>query len=373
LLRFISDLFRNRRPVLKAGQSALVFRNADVLDALNRDEALTIKEVNAARMDRISGPFVLGMDRSPQFDREDAAIMGVIKPGDLERIGRIVREAAEELIGAAWGLGRIDVAQEYSYPIAARVVEQYFGTPGPSEGVLIQWMHSLFWDVFQNRNNQQLVRRAADVSALELRNYLVELIPSRRGSKADDLLSRLVQSTGLDDEAVRRNITGIIVGAIDTTVTAVVSVMDELLKQPKAMELARAAAMANDIDRLRLCCFEALRYQPQTPALLRRSHSAVTLCSGKVIPGNSNVVLLTISAMFDPEAFPNPDVFRDDRPLDRYLHFGHGMHTCYGRHFNAVQIPEQVGCLLRAGAVRRESRVGFSGPFPDRLVVGFGR
>jgi cytochrome P450 len=80
--------------------------------------------------------------------------------------------------------------------------------------------------------------------------------------------------------------------------------------------------------------------------------------------------------MFDPRAFPEPGRFLANRPLDRYLHFSHGMHTCYGLLINGIQLPELVGAIVRLPHLRRASgrfrKMIYEGPFTDRLVVEFG-
>jgi cytochrome P450 len=377
LLRAAFALLRRLRPVWKFGATAIVTRYADVVEILNRDLDFTIAEINAANMDRISGPFILGMDRSAEYDREAAAIRAVVKPGDLDRIRQIVRTTARALIDAARPNGRIDVCGNYCRIVAAQVVSEYLGVPGPTGHILMQWMRSLFWDVFENRGNDALVNRAGANSAAELRAYLIALIAQRkRDPSGDDLLTRLIRAQTLDDDGVRRNITGIVVGAIDTTVTAAAQAFDELLRNPAALHRASSAAKAGDAVLLESCCYEALRFNPQTPALLRRSHSETVLSSGARIPANVDVLPLTLSAMFDAQAFPDPGRFLPGRAIDRYLHFGHGMHICYGRLINGVQIPELIGALLLEPNLRRASgrfrHVMYEGPFPDRLVVEFG-
>jgi cytochrome P450/glutathione S-transferase len=365
-LRALSHLLR-LKPVLRIGKTTVISDYAAVVSSLDDGEKYTIAQINAARMDRISGPFILGMDRSAQYDRENAAIRSVVKATDLDWVRRIVNHAAESLISSAGPMGRLDLAGSYARVSGARVVAEYFGVPGPSEHVLMQWMRSLFWDVFLNRKDVPAVREAAEQSAAELRAYLTELIVERtaQGAPGDDILSRLIRARTLDRDGIRRNITGIVVGAIDTTVTAVTNAFAVLLAKPEALSETRKAAEANDEAALRQCVYEALRFNPQTPALLRHERA----------DGNTTL-LLTISAMFDPKAFPKPGRFVTSRPLDKYLHFGHGLHTCYGRMINGVQLPALVGAIVRLPNIRRASGrfrpLLYEGPFPDRLVVEFG-
>jgi cytochrome P450/glutathione S-transferase len=366
VLRLASYLLR-LKPVLRIGKTTVISTYAAVANALDDDEKYTIAEINAARMDRISGPFILGMDRSAQYDRENAAIRSIVKAGDLDWVRRIVNGTADSLIGAAVETGRLDLAGSYARVSGARVVAEYFGVPGPSEQVLMRWMRSLFWDVFLNRTDAPAVRSAADRSAAELRAYLTALIVDRaaRGAPGDDILSRLIRAGTLDPDGIRRNITGIVVGAIDTTVTAAANAFAVLLDKPEALAETRKAAEANDEAALRQCVYEALRFSPQTSALLRHEQA-----SGNI------ALLLTISAMFDPKAFPEPRRFVATRPLDKYLHFAHGMHTCYGLMINGVQLPALVGAIVRLPNIRRASGrfhpLLYEGPFPDRLVAEFG-
>jgi cytochrome P450 len=318
-------------------------------------------------MDRICGPFILGMDRGAQYERENAAIHSILKPTDLEWVRRIASGTAQAMVEAARPYRRLDVSGNLARVSAARVVAEYFGVPGPTEHILMQWLRTLFWDVFLNRKNEAPVRRAADYAAAELRDYLSGLIAQRAkdGAPGDDILSRLVRAGELDPDGIRRNITGIIVGAIDTTVTAAANAIGVLLAKPDALRLTRLAAESGDPVALRQCVYEAMRFNPQTPALLRHSKA-----------DGSTVLILTISAMFDPSAYPEPDRFRADRPLDRYLHFGYGMHTCYGAMINGAQLPELVRSIVGLPNLRRGSgrfrKTMYEGPFPDRLVVEFG-
>jgi len=119
--------------------------------------------------------------------------------------------------------------------------------------------------------------------------------------------------------------------------------------------------------------FEALRFNPQTAGLLRYcgGGAAIGERSATAVPAQSTVILATLSAMFDPAAFEDPGAFRIDRTNAPYLHFGAGLHTCFGRAINMVQIPQIAATLLKQPGLRRVGRALYDGPFPDRLIVEF--
>jgi cytochrome P450 len=223
-----------------------------------------------------------------------------------------------------------------------------------------------------------------------LRDYLALLIAQRKKDLAssnfdrDDMLTRLLRmqtspGVSLDDDGVRRNISGLIVGAVDTTSAAVTQAIDQLLSRPRELAVAHDAAKAGDVETVSKYVFEALRFNPQAPGLLRFCPRGATVAAGKKyetnVPAGATVLLGTLSAMFDPDAFNDPATFRVDREKPVYLHFGSGMHRCYGLPINMVQIPEIALALLKLDGLRRapgpKGHVVYDGPFPDRLVVEF--
>ena len=378
VLRPILNVLRRHKPVLTFGRKALATSHAAVTDVLARDTDFTIEPINAPRINRLDGPFILGMDRGPQYDREQAALRKAVRPYDLERVRTQAAARAAELIDAARPLGRIDVVGSYARLVAARTVADYFGMPGPNEPTLLRWMRATFQDVFLNVGNDAAVTAAAGAAGKELRAFEDALISAREADLGDrdDVLTRLVQMRGeggwLDHDAIRRNLGGMIVGAVDTTSKFVTLAMNQLVQRPRELAEARAAADAGDLDRVRQYAYEAVRFDPHNAFLLRHAaHDAVI--AGKKIKSGSAVLVSVLSAMFDPAAYPEPNAFRTDR--EAYLHFGYGMHTCFGVRINAVQIPELVGGLVRLPGLRRargkSGRIVWDGPFPERFVLAF--
>jgi cytochrome P450 len=391
LLRRLGGPLLRFAPVLSVGRVVVVSRHADVLDVLRRDKDFTIAEVNAATMVRINGPFVLGMDASRTYTRERAILQGCVRPEDPERIRAEVRAHASALLAEAVPRGRFDVVNDLARPAATRLVGSYFGVPGPDEVTMMRWMRVLFWEAFMNSGGDPEVRRAGEAAGDDLHVYVDELVSVRRGQvqagadAPDDLLTRLVRAqsdpaTRLSDEGVRRNIGGVIVGAVDTTSKATAHAVDELLRRPAELEEARVAARAGDIGAVAAYTFEALRFNPLNPVLARHAARDTVVGRGtsheSTVHAGRTVYAAVLPAMFDPEVFPDPQAFRHDRVPSADLHFGHGMHACFGRYVNGVQIPELVAALLRCEGLRRapgeDGRLRYEGPFPDRLLVDVG-
>jgi cytochrome P450 len=389
-LRVATAELRSWMPIAVVGGRAFVSRYDDVVEVLGNDRDFGVTEIYADRMARTTGVFFLGMEDTPQYRREVGMARRAVRSDDAGVVATLVTECSREFIDRARVEGGVfDAVGEFSRLVPLRLVERYFGVPGPDGETMKRWMRSIFWDIFLNSNDDPAVREAARVASAELKPYLEDLIARRRSLLAsgreapDDFVTRLVreQTTDptLDDDLIRRNIGGVIAGAVDTLSKAIAHAVDQLLRRPAAFESARRAAVANDIASLRSHIWEALRFNPHNSALFRYCRSDAVIADGTkrrtVVKAGTGIVALTISAMFDEDALQEPNEFRGDRPSRTYLHFGHGQHTCFGAHLNSVVLPAAIKELLVLdGLAYAEDGPGvieYEGPFPDHMKLRF--
>lgn len=79
--------------------------------------------------------------------------------------------------------------------------------------------------------------------------------------------------------------------------------------------------------------------------------------------------------MMDCLKIKSPGQFLLDRPDYQYMHFGFGLHTCFGQYINRAQIPRIVKAVLKRQGLRRafgqEGQVQSIGPFPVHFVLEF--
>jgi cytochrome P450 len=367
---------RTVKPVLLLHGIAMVTRYPDVVAVLSHDEAFSV-EPYRGKMGRLAGDFILGTDDGPRYER-DVSILRLAGPrSDIPKLADFMERTADELVGAGDGLDVADVAKR----APARLAGRWLGTPGPDEDTLIRWTLAMFEDIFVNVKDDPAISGAADEAAAGLRPYLDELIAARKGDgRADDVLGRLLAmqatpETAFTDAEIRTNLIGIVVGFIPTIATATTLAIDALLDRPDALAGAVRAAWADDVDAVRAHMWEAMRLAPQGPGLLRRASRDFRVGEGTMhetkIPAGTLTFAATQSAMLDGDVVDDPAEFRTDRPPHHYLHFGTGMHACFGRFANALQIPILAKELLRRGPVR-EGPLRKQGPFPESLPVSFG-
>jgi cytochrome P450 len=386
LLRAATFALRQVKPTVVVGRFALATRFADVVEILENERYFHVVPIYADAMTRTTGAFILGMDDHEAYDREAPFLRSAVRPGDLERIRSIVRQRAEGLLDAAAAEGVLDAASGYAHKIALALVAEYFGVRGPDETTMTRWMRAIFWDLFLNLGNRTEVSEAATAAAKELNAYLEKQADELRAglksgaSVPDHFFARLVQSQSrfsIDDLGVRRNIAGVIVGAVDTLSKAIVHALDQLLRRPAELAKARSAALADRVEEVADYAFEALRFNPHNPIIVRHCAEDFRLARGTErevgVPAGTTVWASTLSAMFDASVVEAPHQFRVGRAWGNYIHFGRGMHRCFGELINRVVIPEAVRAVLLRPVVRPmlgwAGRIAYDGPFPVRMVV----
>lgn len=88
----------------------------------------------------------------------------------------------------------------------------------------------------------------------------------------------------------------------------------------------------------------------------RRSTVATTINdNGRLVdvkPGD-RVFVSFVSAARDPKVFPNPDAVQTDRPIDSYIHYGIGEHSCLGKDASMVALTSMLRVVGRLQGLRR--------------------
>jgi cytochrome P450 len=380
-------LLRKLKPVLVIHDIAIVTRYADVLAVLGDDDAFGV-EPYGVKMRALAGEFILGLDDSLQYEREVSILRLAAPRSDIPALAGFVTQAAEQLVAeAAAGDGLLDVV-ELAKQLPARLFARWFGTPDADVQSLIAWTMPMLDDIFFNVTDDQQIHAAAERAAAQLRPYLEGAVAERKrgGAGGEDVLGRLLAmqadpATEISDAQIATNLIGMVVGFIPTIATAVPFAIDALLERPDALAGAQQAARQDDDEAVRAHMWEAMRLAPFAAGVLRRTRTDALVAAdthhATHIPAGTLTLAATQSAMLDGDAIDDPDNFRVGRPARDYLHFGAGLHHCFGRFANAMQIPLIAKALLRRPQLARapgdDGRLLREGPYPKSLIVALDR
>lgn len=381
---------RRYKPIIANDEVTVVALHEDVTEVLG-DPARFTAGLYGPKMEAVTGPFILGVDDTPLYRHDHAAMDRAVRAEDLPGIGSQTYDAARKLVEAAQAdAGKIDVVAGLCEPVLDAVISSYFGTPGPDRATHVRWARNVFWELFINVGNLEETRDRALGDAAEWRTHLDGLIDTRKAQlKAgdevpDDVLTRLLRYQDEDepnfsDIAIRHNILGNVTGWIPTISNALPRAIDVLLDREDELEGAQEAARSGDRALVAAYIFEASRFNPQNFALLRLVARDTTIAAGTDrethVKAGTTVFAATLSAMHDERAIEEPDEFRTDRPWSDYMLFGHGLHTCYGQQIVRAQMPALATALLEGPRIKRARGGGgdldWEGPFPSHLTVRF--
>jgi len=357
-----------------------VLGHADCRDVLDRDDVFRV--VYQPSMERVSGPFILGWDPagSPRYAIEHGWLEAAVRRSDGERLAARSREIAEERVAEGRRNGGLDVVADLADPIIDDAISWWFGvrTDGPTSR--LEWARASFYGVFLNGFGVRVVLDRARAGAASLRDQIAAA--AERGGPGDgDVLARLLAAQDpahhLDRDAAVRNLIGLITAWVPQVSRLLPTALDALLDRERELGEARLAARDGDVETVGDYLWEAARFRATNPLVPRRAEVEHTLPSGRTVPAGASVWAMLQAAMMDPAVFDDPRRFVAGRPADDYMHFGGGLHRCFGEHAARAQLGEMATVLLASDGLRRAGgsagRVRWKGPFPVGLRVLVGR
>jgi cytochrome P450 len=382
-------LLRVVRPVYLHDGFAYVTRFHDVIEVLSRDREFTV-DGYAPPMREITGDFILGMNQGPLYEHHISLLRLAFRQSDVRAIADLAAATAKQLVDAALPTGQIDIVKDLCDRVPARMAELFLGTSGPNDDTLVRWARAMFAEIFANPKRDPAITRESLAAAAGIRPHLDTLIATRRAELAagvpaeETVLDRLLAQRSLGPQAlsdveIRTNLIGLLVGMIPTTSKASALAIDELLRRPRELAAIRAAERVGDDDLAARYVSEAMRLAPQAPGLIRRAAVDYPLARGThhetTIPAGTLVFAATQSAMLDDAVVDAPEQFRIDRPDSVYLHYGTGLHSCFGRFVNRLTIPAIVRAALSIQGVERApgsaGQLTIEGNYPTSMVLIF--
>ncbi|MGQ0589932.1 MAG: cytochrome P450 [Sphingosinicella sp.] len=381
---FLLRLARRIWPIPRLGSTYVVTRHDDVRDVYLNDRAFGVpyKENLDVIMD--GEPFFLGMGDTPEYHAGRDAMLAVVRRKDVaDRLAPKAEAMAERIVAEAGG--RLEVVDQLVRRVTFDLLGDYFGVPDPPGGDLRVWATRLFEFQFADDGSDAL---GAEVKSIgqRLRDHIDAEIARRRAvpSDKDDVLGRCLilqgqGKPGYSDSEIRTGLMGMIVGGPPQPPMVVPQALEQLLRRPDALAGAQRAAQGGDDACLAAYVFEAMRFDPIAPLMPRVAVADGMIAAGtrrrRRVPKGSKLMVGLSSAMMDSRRVPDPYRFDPHRLPHEYIHFGYGLHQCFGMHINKAVLPAMLKPLLRRENLRRApggaGRLKKQGPFSTELHVHY--
>jgi len=383
--RWVFALLRRFAPILVFKGWGLVTRYDDVEDMMRRDKVFAVPF--GPKIELLNGGpnFLLGMDDGPDYQRLHGPVAQAFPPTDgASIVAPFSASLAADLVAQSGG--RLDAIETLITLVPTRVCEHYYGVRVADELRFAQLTIAMSTFMFGDPTDDPTIRDQAVKAGDEFRPIIDAAIaaaraePGSRDTIAKRLLAeRMPDGEPLSDPTIASILIGMITGFVPTNTMAAGHMLEMLLRRPRFMEQASAAARAGDDDLLWRCLWESFRFKPLNPGPFRVCAEDAVVAAGtpraRTIVKGTQLLVGTQSAMFDPRRIPQPNVFDPSRQQDNYMMFGVGLHWCIGASLAQAQVTQTLKPLLLQRNLRRApgaaGRLSTYGPFPAHLVVEF--
>jgi cytochrome P450 len=267
-------------------------------------------------------------------------------PGRIEGMRSWLAEVSNDLIDNLAGKHRIDLVDDFAYPLPVTAICRLLGVPREDQPRFRQWADAIVAAAdpttgpFAERQHRRNQVRA------ELGQYLDGLAGAHARQPGDDLISGLLTDTGPGAPMSRADVLStaalLLVAGHETTVNLIANGMLTLLRHPGVLDRLR-----HEPNLITPLVEELLRYEPPVQFLADRVTTADITIAGTTIPQGSPLVLVLAAGNRDPGRFPDPDRFDPDRTDNVHLGFGSGVHYCYGAPVARVETQVALPALAR--------------------------
>jgi cytochrome P450 len=281
---------------------------------------------------------LINKDGEPHL-RMRRIVAAAFGPRRIERWKPAITAVATELLDALEAAGPpADIVGGYSGRLPVRIMCRLLGVPEADWERFRDWSSAFM-------SGARMTREQQAAALGEFAAYVRDLIAERRDRPGADLIDDLIAARDGGDRLSEGELLNLVLGLIaagnETTANVLGRSLLALLRDGGALWrqlVADPALLPAAVD-------ELLRHASMgTSASLRIATEDVELPSGTVEAGSA-VLVPSIAARRDPEAYPDPDTLRFDRTgLPTDAAFGGGPHYCLGVHLAKAEL--RIGLAL---------------------------
>jgi cytochrome P450 len=291
----------------------------------------------------------------PDHDRARRQCMRFFGPPDspdlIPGLEPLCQQIVNELLAKAVGKTRIDVVDEFAYPLPVNVICRIMGIPIEDEPRFHTWIADIVGGIFDLgpdiHTEEGRARRAKGEAAdVELNEYIVGLAEKVTKSPGPGMISQLVHDDGPDGRmspsAIVNNTILLFVAGHDSTVNLISHCVLTVLRNPWSIELlsSRTELIPGAIE-------EVLRLQSSVQFFPTRSALADIDIAGTTIPRGAPIYLMYGAANRDPRRFTDPDTFDPQRADNEHVGWGRGIHICFGGPLARLEVNTAFEAFLR--------------------------
>jgi cytochrome P450 len=248
------------------------------------------------------------------------------------------------------GKKRIDVVDDYAYPLPVTVICRIMGVPLKDEPLFHGWIADAMAGVELGPDaateEGQRRKEKAQASAQAMLEYMTGLVESVQKVPNDGMISKMVNDDSPEGpmspgEIVSNSILIFIAGH-DSTVNTIAHCVLTFLRNPGTIDLLRRRP-----ELIPRAIEEVLRLQSAVNFWPTWTAIADIDVYGTTIPKGSPIFFMYGAANRDPEKFRDPNKFDLEREEKESLGWAAGIHVCFGGQLARLEVNTAVEVFLR--------------------------
>jgi cytochrome P450 len=318
-------------PVLRHDGLVMISRHEDVMHALRHPELFS-SNMDAIDIGNIRPLIPLQVD-PPDHVKFRRLLDPLFSPKETAKLEPEVRRLVNELIDGFEAAGECEFSGQFAIPLPCTVFLALLGLPLADLDLFLRFKNAIIRPVGADGDEARRIQRAA---GQEIYAYFQSVVDARRAEPRDDLISGFiaaeVDGARLTDNDILDICYLFLLAGLDTVTASLTCAVAYLANHPD-----RRDAIAADVALVPAAVEELLRWESIVPAVPRVAMTDIEV-SGETIRAGESVMCMIGAANIDPGEFPDADVVDLERPGNRHLAFGGGVHRCLGSHLARLEM-----------------------------------
>lgn len=324
-------LMHEHSPVVRLDTMVLLARHDDVMHALRHPELFS-SNMDAIDIGNVRPLIPLQID-PPDHVKFRRLLDPLFSPKEVAKLEPEVRRLVNELIDGFEAAGEVELSDQFAIPLPCTVFLALLGLPIEDLDLFLRFKDSIIRPVGDTPEAAKAVQSAA---GQEIYAYFQKVVDARRVEPRDDLISGFVEAEvdghRLSDNDILDICYLFLLAGLDTVTASLTCAVAYLAAHPD-----RRDAISADLSLVPAAVEELLRWETPVPGVPRVAMTDVEIGGEQVREGDSVMCLLG-AANIDASEFPDPDVVDLERPGNRHLAFGGGVHRCLGSHLARLEM-----------------------------------
>jgi len=328
----IYNTLREHSPILRTEQGGtMIARHEDVEFALRHAELFS-SDMDAISIGNVR-PLIPLQINPPEHVKYRRLLDPLFAPKQVALLENDVRKLSNQLIDDFIDTGECEFNGAFAIPLPCTVFLRLLGLPLEDLDLFLQFKNNIIRP--ETRDQKEYEKIQAETGQ-QIYAYFDKVLDERERQPRDDMLTGFLEADVDGNRLTREDILDIcylfLLAGLDTVTASVGCMVSYLAQHPEQRQ-----RLVDDPSQIPGAVEELLRWETPVPGVPRVVAEDVELGGEHLEPGERVTVLLG-SANIDEHGFPEPENVDFERPANRHLAFGGGVHRCLGSHLARLEL-----------------------------------